>query len=684
MADGRRGKQMKRESAWMWFQTLLVVLTMGLYLWAALGPQEAVLGWYSSDDAFYYYKIARNINAGLGVTFDGINRTNGFHPLWMLVCVGVFWLARIDLFLPLRVLMLVSAAFSLGAGLLLFRLLRKYVPTEAAAFAAVLWAFLPSIQAIVVQGGMEASASAFFLMLLFYLGVKWHTKESIRHWAVLGLVAGLAILARLDNIFVVMLFGVWFSLGSVTPYLRTIAIGDLALIFIFGLLSYYFRFDNRFEYLQNSASLPYLIGSAFLLKPLIFWGVGLYRPAAPKISWRVVWRTLLASTLASAVLAAFLFGFQALGMYRALPRTVILIDWGMTTAGIFLLRWLAAKAWPLKDTILIHAWETWKAVIRQALGYYLPALGMLISYMAWNHFYIGSAMPVSGQIKRWWGGLNTIYGRPVRDLSNLLGVDAWPLCSGPVEWLRKTLESWLAADVAYLLTALITVIGAAALLWLIFVYRAQIVSIADEVGAIAIFAGLYAQIFSYTSTLYMHRRPWYWSGELLFTVLWIGLLTGLLFTRLKSRAGLAAGRVTLAVLSLACIILLGGVFQNLRTSPDIHRESRRMLAEVEFLETHTSPGSLIGITGGGTVAYFIRERSIVNLDGLVNSPEYFELMRKNRGAELLDKIGLDYVYGRDYKLLNSAPYQTMFAGRLRLLDQLSDVRFLYQYIPSGN
>jgi hypothetical protein len=142
--------------------------------------------------------------------------------------------------------------------------------------------------------------------------------------------------------------------------------------------------------------------------------------------------------------------------------------------------------------------------------------------------------------------------------------------------------------------------------------------------------------------------------------------------------------VALAVFSLICVISLGAAFRNLHTSPDIHREARRILSEVEFLETHTPPGSLIGITGGGTVAYFIRERSIVNLDGLVNSPEYFELMRNNRGAELLDKIGLDYVYGRDYKLLNSAPYQTMFAGRLRLLEQLSSVRFLYQYISTGN
>ena len=36
-----------------------------------------------SDDAFYYLKIAQNVAAGRGLTFDGISVTNGFHPLYL-------------------------------------------------------------------------------------------------------------------------------------------------------------------------------------------------------------------------------------------------------------------------------------------------------------------------------------------------------------------------------------------------------------------------------------------------------------------------------------------------------------------------------------------------------------------------------------------------------------------------
>ena len=44
------------------------------------------------DDAFYYFGIARNVAEGHGSTFDGINLTNGYHPLWMLLSVPVFGL----------------------------------------------------------------------------------------------------------------------------------------------------------------------------------------------------------------------------------------------------------------------------------------------------------------------------------------------------------------------------------------------------------------------------------------------------------------------------------------------------------------------------------------------------------------------------------------------------------------
>ncbi|MDP9001924.1 MAG: hypothetical protein M3O46_17625, partial [Myxococcota bacterium] len=42
-----------------------------------------------ADDAYYYTRIAQNVAAGHGATFDGVESTNGFHPAWLLVLVPI-------------------------------------------------------------------------------------------------------------------------------------------------------------------------------------------------------------------------------------------------------------------------------------------------------------------------------------------------------------------------------------------------------------------------------------------------------------------------------------------------------------------------------------------------------------------------------------------------------------------
>ena len=42
------------------------------------------------DDAYYYFQIARRVLVGQGSTFDGVNLTNGYHPLWLIACLPAF------------------------------------------------------------------------------------------------------------------------------------------------------------------------------------------------------------------------------------------------------------------------------------------------------------------------------------------------------------------------------------------------------------------------------------------------------------------------------------------------------------------------------------------------------------------------------------------------------------------
>src|SRR5215475_3514123 len=97
-----------------WFEIILIVVFMSIQIYAALSDGYNFPNtWFSRDDAYYYFKVAQNISEGHGSTFDGIHPTNGYHPLWMLICIPIFALARFDLILPLRVLLLVMSALTL-------------------------------------------------------------------------------------------------------------------------------------------------------------------------------------------------------------------------------------------------------------------------------------------------------------------------------------------------------------------------------------------------------------------------------------------------------------------------------------------------------------------------------------------------------------------------------------------
>ena len=88
---------------------------------------------------------------------------------------------------------------------------------------------------------------------------------------------------------------------------------------------------------------------------------------------------------------------------------------------------------------------------------------------------------------------------------------------------------------------------------------------------------------------------------------------------------------------------------------------------VTFVEAHTPPGSLIGMTGGGNVGYFIQDRTIVNMDGLINSYAYFQANKNRRGSEYLYEMGLDYVFANP-AFLEAQPYRGQYTGRLEIFD----------------
>ena len=245
------------------FEISLIVIVLSIYLYAALSESHNFVEWFIRDDAYYYFKVAQNISEGHGSTLDGINLSNGYHPLWMLVCIPIFSLARFDLILPLRVLVFVSGGISAWTGVLLFRLVKRTLSAPAAVLAACYWVFDYAIHYNVTMFGLETGLTA-LTMTAFLLAISgspslrggWFSRrsnpragEEIAPWhrppgqvssltpfaprndgdiLPLGLLAVAMTFSRLDTVFLAALAGAWIILRG-TP-LRTRLMLDVAVI----------------------------------------------------------------------------------------------------------------------------------------------------------------------------------------------------------------------------------------------------------------------------------------------------------------------------------------------------------------------------------------------------------------------------------------------------------------------
>ncbi|HWX32518.1 MAG TPA: hypothetical protein VNZ53_34445 [Steroidobacteraceae bacterium] len=160
------------------------------------------------DDASYYMTTARNLAAGRGLTFDGIHPTNGFHPLWLLMLVPLFLLHGTPETMIRLVVLLQTILLSL-AYLVFWRTQSKIFSPRTAALTGILFVyfvFLPCIN------GMESALLVLSIAVLYGYGLHVaQTQLNRRRAALLGIILGCVLLARLDMIFIALYVFAWLA-----------------------------------------------------------------------------------------------------------------------------------------------------------------------------------------------------------------------------------------------------------------------------------------------------------------------------------------------------------------------------------------------------------------------------------------------------------------------------------------
>lgn len=190
-----------------WLAVLaLAVLALLLRLAMAARSLSVVDRLFVPDDAYYTLAIARSLAEGTGPSADsGATVTTGFQPLIAFLTAPAFWFTD-DPGWPLRTVLVLLALADAVVVVLLARLAARAAGPVAAIVAAALWAVSPYAMSVSLNG-LESTLALAMSLALVEVWCAARGRPGLRAWVAVGVLAGLALLSRVDTVFLVGLLG---------------------------------------------------------------------------------------------------------------------------------------------------------------------------------------------------------------------------------------------------------------------------------------------------------------------------------------------------------------------------------------------------------------------------------------------------------------------------------------------
>ena len=280
---------------------LIYFLIIFSFAWRIFLPDETRgNGIFFQDDLYYYLKIADQFWSLGFFSFDGLNSTNGFQPLWqfILVFLSIFSSGEglIKLSLIINLILIIFFIY------FLIKLCEKInLPLTPLIITLISIVIFPTLGQFLFNG-METALLSMCTVVAFNYFIKYKSLELLtRNSFLFGLFSGLAMLARLDS-FVIFILPYFFLLIYhrkffiisalshilvVSPYLTWMFIDSGSILPVSGAVkNFYSTFHNQFpnatfyDYLNYtgtalSDSLPLLKYSTFFASFYIFNKIGI-------------------------------------------------------------------------------------------------------------------------------------------------------------------------------------------------------------------------------------------------------------------------------------------------------------------------------------------------------------------------------------------------------------------------
>ena len=551
------------------------------------------------------------------------------------------------------------------------------------AIAAIFWVFSYDVLATIYQQGLESGIAAFFIVLLVYklyeFERSWRKEEpSGKQIATLAVIAALTMFSRLDLVFLAGMVGLWVVFRG--HPLRFFLPLDIASIIIVTILAFMIRVGLS-GYYENVDMALAMAAIALIVKIPAAFMFGLYQRSGIVRAGELLKRLLLFTVTGSTITGLLVLLVQQLELVEgSFSRIIIFIDLGLTFLFFGISRLMS---WGLQTTPssspdaaekpLVYLREHWRTWLSDGAIYYGILLGALGAYMVWNKVAFGTTSPVSGQIKQWWASLpGRAYGGSSRDILSFFGLsyqteeNAWNPISRLFGGWAENMYRILKIEDSWRYVLILTAV--ALVFYIILLMNRKRGKIAlTQLSMIPLLSGAWLQVLYYNALKYAGHKEWYWVAQIVTIVLTFSLVSGLLYTWIRK---VPYRHVFGWLLAAVVGINMGmGFWRTIQEAMPYNQwePGTAYMDIVPLLEEHTEPGSIIGLTGGGNVGYFIHDRTIVNMDGLINSYPYFQALQKRTGGEYLQNIGLDYVLANPV-ILDQQPYKGQFNEYLEPLN----------------
>ena len=480
------------------------------------------------DDAFYYLKPAQNLIAGKGLSFDGVNLTNGYHPLWMVVTVLICFFG--DIMFQAKMLSLMGGLLYLSGALIISYVGLRNFKYWQKTLIFILFAF-NLMQAKIFLQGLESGLNFFLLTVVVALFVnpKMGDLTQARNKIIFGTFLALLALSRVDQILLVIFLIVFLAADSAS-----------------------FNFLKKMSYSQKQGAIDLYNFSLLIVAPVII--------------------------LFGAYLIFNYWEFQTITPVSGMVKKLYETEWlsaGYPNGGFY-------------KNILFH--------FKYIYGISIGQIWNSVQFSAFSYFNL--SLINIGFI--WF----------------LTKISILPLLVGIFNVIKFRNNSRLSKILfAYFFFSIFHVI-------------------------------LYATQLPHF-TIY---GTWYFSLEILMITILYSMGLMYIFDRIYSFSKGKIPTTIGVILLLPFVLLLSSVtiYESALYGAKDPRVNRFLLAS-EWINSNLPKNIMIGAHSSGTLGYFVEDRSVINLDGLINSYQYYNVLRNGKFKEyVIDNID----YYSDYSILD--------------------------------